>query len=121
MLRLLLSRPRLTSIRSVHHVPAGIRHMAFRPDEPEGPSEADMRAARDWLASFDLETIPRKLCDISFSRSSGPGGQNVNKCDDASTGIHYFNADIYIQSQLQGHTSVATQIAFASPSRLVPS
>lgn len=53
--------------------------MAFRPDVPEGPSEGDMRAAREWLASFDMETIPRKLGDISFSRSSGPGGQNVNK------------------------------------------
>ena len=79
MLGLLLGRPGLASIRSVHHVPVGIRHIAFRPDEPDGPSEADMRAAREWFASFDPETIPRKLGDISFSRSSGPGGQNVNK------------------------------------------
>ncbi len=79
MLGLLLVRPRLASIRSVHHVPIGLRHIAFRPDEPEGPSEADMRGAREWLASFDSETIPRKLGDISFSRSSGAGGQNVNK------------------------------------------
>lgn len=85
MLRLLLSRPRLASINSIHHVPIGRRHMAFRPDELEGPSEADMRDAREWLASFDVETIPKKLCDISFSRSSGPGGQNVNKYDGASS------------------------------------
>lgn len=84
MLPLLLSRPRLASIRSVHHVPVGIRHMAFRPDEPQGPNEADMRAAREWLASFDSKTIPKKLGDVSFSRSSGAGGQNVNKYDDAS-------------------------------------
>lgn len=80
MLRLLLSRPNVAAIRPIHHhVIFGVRHIAFRPDVPEGPSEADMRAAREWLASFDMETIPRKLGDISFSRSSGPGGQNVNK------------------------------------------
>lgn len=42
-------------------------------DEPE------LAAARQWLSRLDAETIPRNICDISFSRSSGPGGQNVNK------------------------------------------
>jgi hypothetical protein len=41
--------------------------------------EAELKAARAWLAKLDAETIPREICDISFSRSSGPGGQNVNK------------------------------------------
>ena len=42
-------------------------------------SEDEQKAARQWLGSFNSKTIPRSICDISFSRSSGPGGQNVNK------------------------------------------
>ncbi|KAM0717458.1 hypothetical protein Q7P37_007310 [Cladosporium fusiforme] len=42
-------------------------------------SEEDLAAARKWLANLDADTIPRNLCEITFSRSSGPGGQNVNK------------------------------------------
>lgn len=41
--------------------------------------EDELNAARRWLAKFDAETIPRNICEVSFSRSSGPGGQNVNK------------------------------------------
>ncbi|KAK3117136.1 hypothetical protein LTR53_001793 [Teratosphaeriaceae sp. CCFEE 6253] len=41
--------------------------------------EAELDAARKWLAKLDSETIPRSICDVTFSRSSGPGGQNVNK------------------------------------------
>ena len=42
--------------------------------------EASLTTARQWLAKLDPDTIPHSICDISFSRSSGPGGQNVNKC-----------------------------------------
>lgn len=42
-------------------------------------SEQDQLNARQWLANFDINNIPRKICEIKFSRSSGPGGQNVNK------------------------------------------
>jgi len=41
--------------------------------------EADLSAARTWLSNLTPNTIPRTICRISFSRSSGPGGQNVNK------------------------------------------
>jgi hypothetical protein len=41
--------------------------------------EEELRAARSWLADFTVDTIPRSVGDVSFSRSSGPGGQNVNK------------------------------------------
>lgn len=44
-----------------------------------GAGDDELDAARRWLANFDTETIPRSICDVSFSRSSGPGGQNVNK------------------------------------------
>jgi peptidyl-tRNA hydrolase ICT1 len=39
----------------------------------------DLEAARRWLEKLDPDTIPKSICDLSFSRSSGPGGQNVNK------------------------------------------
>lgn len=37
--------------------------------------------ARVWLSQLSSKTIPRHICEISFSRSGGPGGQNVNKFD----------------------------------------
>jgi hypothetical protein len=47
-----------------------------------GASEQDLRDARSWLAALDAEAIPLKsIGELSFSRSSGPGGQNVNKYD----------------------------------------
>ncbi|KAL8810168.1 MAG: hypothetical protein Q9223_000325 [Gallowayella weberi] len=48
-------------------------------------NEADQAVARDWLKTFGRNTIPRKSCAISFSRSSGPGGQNVNKVNSKAT------------------------------------
>ena len=45
-----------------------------------GADEADIEEARKWLARLDADTIRHNVpCDLSFSRSSGPGGQNVNK------------------------------------------
>jgi peptidyl-tRNA hydrolase ICT1 len=46
---------------------------------PSDYSEEDLIAARKWLADLNPDTIPRSLSEITFSRSSGPGGQNVNK------------------------------------------
>lgn len=44
-------------------------------------SEADeLEAAREWYRGFKRGTIPAKIGETSFSRSSGPGGQKVNKC-----------------------------------------
>lgn len=51
--------------------------------------EEDHEAARRWLENLDSNTIPKKLREVSFSRSSGPGGQNVNKCvHDLTDGFH---------------------------------
>ena len=79
MLRLLFNRPTIASCKPAIHVTSGVRHMNFRADQHEVTSEADLTAVREWLARYKSETIPRNICDISFSRSSGPGGQNVNK------------------------------------------
>jgi peptidyl-tRNA hydrolase ICT1 len=42
-------------------------------------SEDELLQARRWLEQLRAETIPRSIGELSFSRSSGPGGQNVNK------------------------------------------
>ncbi|OCK84422.1 peptidyl-tRNA hydrolase domain-containing protein [Lepidopterella palustris CBS 459.81] len=48
-------------------------------------SEEDIEAARKWLGKLDPDTIPKNICELSFSRSSGPGGQNVNKVNSKAT------------------------------------
>jgi len=45
----------------------------------------DAAAARDWLIRFKGCPLPRAAVDIAFSRSSGPGGQNVNKVNTKAT------------------------------------
>ncbi|KAL4810374.1 hypothetical protein BDV18DRAFT_130863 [Aspergillus unguis] len=42
-------------------------------------TDADLTAAREWLSQFNSTPLPRHIGEISFSRSGGPGGQNVNK------------------------------------------
>jgi protein subunit release factor B len=42
-------------------------------------TEAEITSARQWLKTFDKSVIPETVGDVSYSRSSGPGGQNVNK------------------------------------------
>jgi hypothetical protein len=43
------------------------------------PSEEELASARKWVATFTPSSVPQDIGDVSFSRSSGPGGQNVNK------------------------------------------
>ncbi|KIY50212.1 hypothetical protein FISHEDRAFT_39595 [Fistulina hepatica ATCC 64428] len=46
-----------------------------------------MRQAREWISRFkDFPvSLTRELVKLSFSRSSGPGGQNVNKVNTKAT------------------------------------
>jgi hypothetical protein len=44
-----------------------------------GSADLDLELARSWLKDLHPNTIPRHIAHLSFSRSSGPGGQNVNK------------------------------------------
>jgi peptidyl-tRNA hydrolase ICT1 len=49
----------------------------------------DLQALSGWLSHFVPERFPKHVCSVTFSRSSGPGGQNVNKClrdDNANVG-----------------------------------
>ncbi|KAL9638294.1 MAG: hypothetical protein Q9204_001553 [Flavoplaca sp. TL-2023a] len=59
--------------------------LALRNPSTAADIEADQAAARDWLNSFGPSNLPKKSCEISFSRSSGPGGQNVNKVNSKAT------------------------------------
>ncbi len=56
------------------------RRLALQASLSDGPIEDEHREARTWLASFNINAIPKNACEVTFSRSSGPGGQNVNKC-----------------------------------------
>jgi len=38
-------------------------------------TKADGAGAREWLSVFRNATVPRNLVELSFARSSGPGGQ----------------------------------------------
>jgi len=39
----------------------------------------DAKIARDWARKFELRKLEKNDVSLSFARSSGPGGQNVNK------------------------------------------
>ncbi|EIN09522.1 hypothetical protein PUNSTDRAFT_101371 [Punctularia strigosozonata HHB-11173 SS5] len=46
----------------------------------------DNNKARMWLDRFKASPVlPRELVELTFSRSSGPGGQNVNKVNTKAT------------------------------------
>lgn len=48
-------------------------------------TKTDIESAKKWLEGVNLATIPRHLFTISYSRSSGPGGQKVNKTSSKAT------------------------------------
>ncbi|RDI78506.1 hypothetical protein Vi05172_g11480 [Venturia inaequalis] len=53
--------------------------------DPVEPNEDDVDECRRWLSQFDAKAFPRSLGELSYSRSSGPGGQNVNKVSSKAT------------------------------------
>ncbi|KAI8817922.1 peptidyl-tRNA hydrolase domain protein [Fimicolochytrium jonesii] len=70
--------PRIVS----HYIPSILRRAAFQPVASclrySTAKESEFNA-QEWLSTFSRETIPRDQFEISFARSGGPGGQNVNK------------------------------------------
>ncbi|EXJ67027.1 uncharacterized protein A1O5_09673, partial [Cladophialophora psammophila CBS 110553] len=42
-------------------------------------SELDFAAAREWYRSLNTQQPLRHVGEVTYARSSGPGGQNVNK------------------------------------------
>ncbi|OQO08154.1 hypothetical protein B0A48_06948 [Cryoendolithus antarcticus] len=55
------------------------------PQTPLPDADPQVAAARSFLSTLSPATIPRSLCTLTFSRSSGPGGQNVNKISSKAT------------------------------------
>ncbi|WVW82670.1 hypothetical protein I302_104681 [Kwoniella bestiolae CBS 10118] len=47
--------------------------------------ESDHGLAREWIDNFKIEDIPKDGYVVSRSRSSGPGGQHVNKTESKVT------------------------------------
>ncbi|OJD28073.1 hypothetical protein ACJ73_00529 [Blastomyces percursus] len=48
-------------------------------------TDEKLGTARVWLSQLTPRTIPRNIGEVSYSRSSGPGGQNVNKVNSKVT------------------------------------
>ena len=63
--------------------------------------EYDYEAARDWFKNkYSADTLS-KLGEVTYSRSSGPGGQNVNKCATRYEDDLFLWSD-HLQSQFEG-------------------
>jgi hypothetical protein len=43
------------------------------------PSREELNRVEEWRKGFTVEDLPKDKFMARFSRSSGPGGQNVNK------------------------------------------
>ncbi|QLQ80868.1 hypothetical protein HG537_0E02230 [Torulaspora globosa] len=45
--------------------------------------------AKQWLSKLNVDSVPLKLFSVRYDRSSGPGGQNVNKVNSKCTLVLY--------------------------------
>jgi hypothetical protein len=78
--------------------------------------EADLDAARQWFSSFNKSTIPASIAKTTFSRSSGAGGQKVNKY--LSLTRHPQEHSLpSLQDQLKSHDYLAHQLSSKSRSQ----
>jgi len=55
------------------------RVLSQRTGAVEDDLEAEYAEARKWASELNKNTIPISLARVSFARSSGAGGQHVNK------------------------------------------
>ncbi|KAM9924129.1 hypothetical protein OXX80_011318 [Metschnikowia pulcherrima] len=64
-----------------------LRHtlIALRSCSRKAHTHQDIEHAKKWLIEFQPGEIPRNEFSISYSRSSGPGGQKVNKSSSKAT------------------------------------
>ncbi|KAL2260179.1 hypothetical protein VTK26DRAFT_5912 [Humicola hyalothermophila] len=77
-------QPSLASRRPVNRLLSlsfqkAVRHQAF----DASFDQDELAEARKWHQSFNINSLPQG--DTSFSRSSGPGGQHVNKTETKAT------------------------------------
>ncbi|CAI6338963.1 unnamed protein product [Periconia digitata] len=74
-----------------------------------------LEAARTWLGQLHAETIPRSIGELTFSRSSGPGGQNVNKVNSKATLKLPLDALLHhIPSPLHAHIRASRYVTLKS-------
>lgn len=82
--------PRAGSSSASSRLPTTLRHFTTTPRTFAPPSKEllalpalkddDHHAlAREWLDAFSADDVPKTSYVISYARSSGPGGQHVNK------------------------------------------
>ncbi|KAI0892998.1 hypothetical protein F4806DRAFT_477850 [Annulohypoxylon nitens] len=83
MLRSLSTRftlsPASAHIKTSRLFVRNVRHQAY----DAAFNQDELAEARRWFDTFDWDTLPRGLS--TFSRSSGPGGQHVNKTETKAT------------------------------------
>lgn len=81
--RLILVRPYLLPLR----FPAAISIRHYANLDKKNPTrkkafkvlDDELKMLHLWISRLTVDSMPKDLCQVSFSRSSGPGGQNVNK------------------------------------------
>lgn len=74
----------MLSIQSVQsfRIPLRCLYRLFLRPHSNSP---EIQKSKEWLKTFESSQIPRHLFNISYSRSSGPGGQKVNKTSSKAT------------------------------------
>ncbi|KIV96629.1 hypothetical protein PV10_00468 [Exophiala mesophila] len=65
---------------SLIYARSSLRYASTHPHRLETP-DYDYSAARDWYKNTYRPELLNKLGEFRYSRSSGPGGQNVNKVE----------------------------------------
>lgn len=68
-----------------NYTPFNTRINSIRLNSTTQISEEDIDKSRLWLQTFEGHQIPRNIFKIGYSRSSGPGGQKVNKTSSKAT------------------------------------
>ncbi|KAF8963173.1 RF-1 domain-containing protein [Flammula alnicola] len=79
--------PATPCIRYVQTATSSAANLPKPPPISDLITEKDNADALAWVTEFSGtdKKIPRELVELSFSRSSGPGGQNVNKVNTKAT------------------------------------
>lgn len=63
----------------------------------------DYDAARAWYKSYKATESLQGLGEVTYSRSRGPGGQNVNKYDSKGCPVLFMSRDLTVAESTQKH------------------